>query len=60
MPRPLRARATVAEVALNFNKEYTAIDWYDINRSAMLDYQRVTFDKFLEKLQRPAFNMGLI
>lgn len=48
------------EVEPNFNEEYTAIDWYDTSRSAMLDYQRVTFDKFLEKLQRVAIELGLI
>jgi nucleoside-diphosphate-sugar epimerase len=48
------------EVEPNFNEEYTAIDWYDTSKSAILDYQRVTFDKFLEKLQRVAIELGLI
>jgi len=48
------------EVESNFNEEYTALDWYDTSRSAILDYQRVTFDKFLEKLQRVAIELGLI
>jgi len=43
-----------------FSDEYTAIDWYDTSRSAILDYQRVTFDKFLEKLKRVAIVLGLI
>ena len=60
MPRLLRPRAAVAEVEPNFNEEYTAIDWYHTSKSAILDYQRVTFDKFLEKLQRVAIELGLI
>ncbi len=48
------------DVEPNFNEEYTSIDWYDTSRSAILDYQRVTFDKFLEKLQRVAIELGLI
>ena len=48
------------EVDPVFSDEYTAIDWYDTSRSAILDYQRVTFDKFLEKLQRVAIELGLI
>jgi nucleoside-diphosphate-sugar epimerase len=48
------------EVEPNFNEEYTAIDWYDTSRSAILGYQRVTFDKFLEKLQRVATELGLV
>jgi len=48
------------EVEPNFNEEYTAIDWYDTSRSAILGYQRVTFDKFLEKLKRVAIELGLI
>jgi nucleoside-diphosphate-sugar epimerase len=48
------------DVEPNFNKEYTALDWYDTSRSAIIDYQRVTFDKFLEKLKRIAIELGLI
>ncbi len=48
------------EVEPNFNEEYTALDWYDTSRSAILGYQRVTFDKFLEKLKRVAIELGLI
>jgi len=48
------------DVEPNFNEEYTAIDWYDTSKSVILDYQRVTFDKFLEKLQRVAIELGLI
>lgn len=48
------------EVEPHFSEEYTALDWYDTSRSAILDYQRVTLDKFLEKLQRIAIELGLI
>ena len=43
-----------------FSEEYTAIDWYDTSQSRFLDYQRTSFNDFLEELRVLAKELGLI
>jgi len=44
------------EVEVNFSKDYGWFDWYDTTESQrVLNYQRTSFDKFLDKL-RAAFS----
>ena len=39
------------EVEPYFSDSYTAVDWYNTNRSKKLCYQRTNFYKFEEKLK---------
>ena len=48
------------DVEPNFSDDYTAIDWYDTNNSRFLDYQKTTFNDFLEKLKAEAKKLGLV
>jgi nucleoside-diphosphate-sugar epimerase len=52
-------RALGVEVEPFFSDTYTAVDWYDTNRSKKLGYQRTSFNKFEEKLKLLGEEMGL-
>ena len=42
-----------------FSEEYTALDWYDTSRSRFLDYQRTTFNGFLDRLRVLGMQLSL-
>ncbi len=48
------------EVDAVFSEEHTALDWYDTSHSRFLDYQRTSFNDFLEELRVLAEELGLI
>lgn len=48
------------EIDAVFSKEPTALDWYDTSQSQLLDYQRTSFNDFLDKLRVLAEELGLI
>jgi nucleoside-diphosphate-sugar epimerase len=48
------------DVELNFSEDYTAVDWYDTSKSRFLDYQKTSYNDFLEKLRLIAKEVGLI
>jgi nucleoside-diphosphate-sugar epimerase len=43
-----------------FSEEHTALDWYDTSHSQFLDYQKTSFNDFLEELRVLAEELGLI
>jgi nucleoside-diphosphate-sugar epimerase len=47
------------DVEPNFCEEYTTLDWYDTSRSRFLDYQRTTFNDFLDRLRVLGEGLGL-
>lgn len=47
------------EVEPNFSQEYTAVDWYDTERSKKLGYQRTSFNKLEKKLEALSQELGL-
>lgn len=47
------------EVEAIYSENFRALDWYDTNNSKYLDYQRTSFNQFLEKLIRLGEEMGL-
>ena len=47
------------EVEAIYSEDFRALDWYDTNNSINLDYQRTSFNQFLEKLIRLGEEMGL-
>jgi nucleoside-diphosphate-sugar epimerase len=47
------------EVEANYPEEYTAVDWYDTEKSKCLDYQQTSFNQFIEKLVSLGEEMGL-
>ncbi len=48
------------EVDAVFSEEHTALDWYDTSHSQFLDYQRTSFNDFLDELRVLAEELGLI
>jgi nucleoside-diphosphate-sugar epimerase len=48
-----------AEVEATYSEEYTAVDWYDTEKSKYLGYQQTSFNQFLEKLVELGEEMGL-
>ena len=47
------------EIEPRFSDEYTALDWYDTNRSRFLGYQKITFNEFLTMLRSVGEQLGL-
>ncbi len=47
------------EVEPIFSEEYTAVDWYDTEKSAPLGYQRTSFNQLERKLEVLGEELGL-
>lgn len=47
------------EVEANYPEEYTAVDWYDTEKSKYLGYQQTSFNQFIDKLVSLGEEMGL-
>jgi len=47
------------EVEPNFSKEYTGLDWYDTSRSRFLNYQKTSFNDFINRLRTVGKEIGL-